>query len=411
MISHDAVIIKLKIRRKEKMKRTHILGSILVAAGLAMSTGAYFQGQLAQAKTYNYKVATIKQEPYVLLNDDEGKTIVDRALLAGTDWQVGKIANLNHNGTLYYQVSTHEWVNSAAVQANFDPQTGTLLTGEMQPNQTPSNTTQPNQALIGKINSTVVEVYTNNGQTVNTGDPRFTMNSAWKVNRVVKNSQGKSFYLVGNDTWISSDDMELNQAPQNVENIPNFGINASINNNTNNNSGSTINSDNTSNSTNKENKVTIVQHESPAAYQQAILNAINAKRAALGLQPLTINEKLTRAATIRTTEQYNDPKENENTTGPRPDGSNWWSVLSEVDYDWSYARECNFLLSDSYNDLSQLNTPEKVTKALMLLYEGAGYDDNYLSPKAKEMGASVRYSDKPGLTDKVYTVIEVGAPK
>lgn len=42
------------------MKRAHILGSILVAAGLAMSTGAYFQGQLAQAKTYNYKVATIQ---------------------------------------------------------------------------------------------------------------------------------------------------------------------------------------------------------------------------------------------------------------------------------------------------------------------------------------------------------------
>ncbi|MCO6544081.1 MAG: hypothetical protein J6584_08960 [Lactobacillus sp.] len=80
------------------MKRTHILGSILVAAGLAMSTSSYFQGQLAQAKTYNYKVATIKQEPYVLLNDDEGKTIVDRVLLAGTDWQVGKIADLNHKG-------------------------------------------------------------------------------------------------------------------------------------------------------------------------------------------------------------------------------------------------------------------------------------------------------------------------
>lgn len=399
------------------MKRAHILGSILVAAGLAMSTGAYFQGQLAQAKTYNYKVATIKQEPYVLLNDDEGKTIVDRALLAGTDWQVGKIADLNHNGTLYYQVSTHEWVNSAAVQANFDPQTGALLTGEIQPNKTHSNTTQPNQALIGKINSTVVEVYTNNGQTVNTGDPRFTMNSAWKVNRVVKNSQGKSFYLVGNDTWISSDDMELNQAPQNVENIPNFGI---INSNTSGSNTSDSNSNNSSiNTNNSDNKINEnwhkpdknVHHENSVVYQQVIVNAINAKRAALGLQPLTINEKLTRAATIRTTEQYNNPKENENTTGPRPDGSNWWSVLSEVDYDWSYARECNFLLSDSYNDLSEYNTPEKVARGLMLLYEIAEYDDNYLSPKAKEMGASVRYSDKPGLTDKVHTVIEVGAPK
>lgn len=343
------------------------------------------------------------------MNDDEGKTIVDRVLLAGTDWQVGKIADLNHNGTLYYQVSTHEWVNSAAVQANFDPQTGTLLTGEMQPNQTHPNTTQPNQALIGKINSTAVEVYTNNGQTVNTGDPRFTMNSAWKVNRVVKNSQGKSFYLVGNDTWISSDDMELNQAPQDVENIPNFGI---INSNTsgsnsNNSSTNTNNSGNVNNGSGSNNTASnSITHEPESAYQSAIIDAINTKRSALGLPPLTVSAKLTRAATIRTSEQYNT---NQRETRPtRPDGSNWWSVLSEVDYEWSYARENNFVITDSTTKREAYRYPENIASGLMSLYSISTYEDNYLSPKAKEIGVSVRYNDD---SSKIFTIIEVGAPK
>ncbi|MCO6544082.1 MAG: hypothetical protein J6584_08965 [Lactobacillus sp.] len=264
----------------------------------------------------------------------------------------------------------------------------------MQPNQTHSNTTQPKQALIDKINSTVVKVYTNNGQTVNTGDPRFTMNSAWKVNRVVKNSQGKSFYLVGNDTWISSDDMELNQAPQDVENIPNFGIiNSNNSGNVNNGSGSNNTASNS------------ITHEPESAYQSAIIDVINTKRSALGLPPLTVSAKLTRAATIRTSEQYNT---NQRETRPtRPDGSNWWSVLSEVDYDWSYARENNFVITDSTTKREDYRYPENIASGLMSLYSDT-YEGNYLSPKAKEIGVSVRYNDDGS---KIFTIIEVGAPR
>ena len=399
------------------MNNKHILkGSLLIALGLA-SIATMNTANKVQAKTYNYRVVTVTRSPFAIVHDSTGKEVYSRALAQNSDWRSDKTITVN--GTLYYQVSTDEWVRSEDVEANWDPATGKLK-----------------QKLIGKINSTVVNIYYDNGSNIGKDDGRFKFGSAWSVGKVIKNMQGKYFYQVSTNEYISSDDMALNAEPQNVVYQPAFGYvpdkpnNNSGNNTTNNpsnsgnsNSGNNTNNNpsnpgnnnsgnNTTNNPSNPGTVQIAQHESAAAYEQAVVNAINSKRANLGLAPLIINSKLTEAATIRTTEEYNDPAMNENTTGPRPDGSSWWSVLGEVNYDWSFAREFNFLLSDSYDSLTQYNTPEKVAKALMLLYETTGYDqDGYLSPKAKDIGVSIRYSDKAGFKDKIYTVIEVGAQR
>ena len=383
------------------MKNTHILKcSLLIALGLA-SIATVNTANKVQAKTYNYRVVTVTRSPFAIVHDSTGKEVYGRALAQNSDWRSDKTITVN--GTLYYQVSTDEWVRSEDVEANWDPATGKLK-----------------QKLIGKINSTVVDIYYDNGSNIGKDDGRFKFGSAWRVGKVIKNMQGKYFYQVSNNEYISSDDMALNAEPQNVVYQPAFGYvpdkpnNNSDNNTTNNpsNPGNNNSGNNTTNNPSNPGTVQIAQHESAAAYEQAVVNAINSKRANLGLAPLIINSKLTEAATIRTTEEYNDPAMNENTTGPRPDGSSWWSVLGEVNYDWSFAREFNFLLSDSYDSLTQYNTPEKVAKALMLLYETTGYDqDGYLSPKAKDIGVSIRYSDKAGFKDKIYTVIEVGAQR
>ena len=383
------------------MNNKHILKcSLLIALGLA-SIATVNTANKVQAKTYNYRVVTVTRSPFAIVHDSTGKEVYGRALAQNSDWRSDKTITVN--GTLYYQVSTDEWVRSEDVEANWDPATGKLK-----------------QKLIGKINSTVVDIYYDNGSNIGKDDGRFKFGSAWSVGKVIKNMQGKYFYQVSTNEYISSDDMALNAEPQNVVYQPAFGY---VTDNPNNNSGnSTTNNpsnpgnnnsgNNTTNNPSNPGTVQIAQHESAAAYEQAVVNAINSKRANLGLSPLIINSKLTEAATIRTTEEYNDPAMNENTTGPRPDGSSWWSVLGEVNYDWSFAREFNFLLSDSYDSLTQYNTPEKVAKALMLLYETTGYDqDGYLSPKAKDIGVSIRYSDKAGFKDKIYTVIEVGAQR
>ena len=383
------------------MNNKHILKcSLLIALGLA-SIATVNTANKVQAKTYNYRVVTVTRSPFAIVHDSTGKEVYGRALAQNSDWRSDKTITVN--GTLYYQVSTDEWVRSEDVEANWDPATGKLK-----------------QKLVGKINSTVVNIYYDNGSNIGKDDGRFKFGSAWRVGKVIKNMQGKYFYQVSNNEYISSDDMALNAEPQNVVYQPAFGYvpdnpnNNSGNNTTNNpsNPGNSNSGNNTTNNPSNPGTVQIAQHESAAAYEQAVVNAINSKRANLGLSPLIINSKLTEAATIRTTEEYNDPAMNENTTGPRPDGSNWWSVLGEVNYDWSFAREFNFLLSDSYDSLTQYNTPEKVAKALMLLYETTGYDqDGYLSPKAKDIGVSIRYSDKAGFKDKIYTVIEVGAQR
>ena len=380
------------------MNNKHILKySLLIVLGLA-SMATVNTANKVQAKTYNYRVVTVTRSPFAIVHDSTGKEVYGRALAQNSDWRSDKTITVN--GTLYYQVSTDEWVRSEDVEANWDPTTGKLK-----------------QKLIGKINSTVVNIYYDNGSNIGKDDGRFKFGSAWRVGKVIKNMQGKYFYQVSNNEYISSDDMVLNAEPQNVVYQPAFGYvpdkpNNNSDNNTTNNPSNPGNSNSGNNTTNNpsnpgtDNSSTItVQHEPESVYQQSLINAVNMRRRALGLPDLVVNSKLMQAAEIRTSEQYNT---HQRETRPyRPDGSNWWSVLGEVNYDWSYARENNFVLTDSTDQRVAYDKPDKISRGLMSLYSDT-YESNYTSPEAKEIGVSVRYNDD---SSKVYTIIEVGAQR
>lgn len=372
------------------MNNTHMIRySILLALGLASVATANTVNN-AQAKNYNYRVVTVTRSPYAIVHDSTGKEVHRRALALNSDWHSDKTITVN--GTLYYQVSTDEWLRSEDVKANWDPATGQLK----------QETSQQQQKLVGKINSTVVDIYYDNGSNIGRDDGRFKVGSAWTVGKVFKNMQGKYFYQVSNNEYISSDDMELNGQPQNVVYYPAFGYvpdkpnNGSGNSNTN----KPANPD-TNNSSNNIN----IHHEPESAYQQSLINAVNARRRALGLPDLVVNSKLMQAAEIRTSEQYNTHQRETRPT--RPDGSNWWSVLSEVNYDWSYARENNFVLTDSTFQRVDYAKPENISRGLMSLYSDT-YESNYTSPEAKDIGVSIRYNDD---SSKIYTIIEVGAQR
>lgn len=372
------------------MNNTHMIRySILLALDLASVATANTVNN-AQAKNYNYRVVTVTRSPYAIVHDSTGKEVHRRALALNSDWHSDKTITVN--GTLYYQVSTDEWLRSEDVKANWDPATGQLK----------QENSQQQQKLVGKINSTVVDIYYDNGSNIGRDDGRFKVGSAWTVGKVFKNMQGKYFYQVSNNEYISSDDMELNGQPQNAVYYPAFGYvpdkpnNGSGNSNTN----KPANPD-TNNSSNNIN----IHHEPESAYQQSLINAVNARRRALGLPDLVVNSKLMKAAEIRTSEQYNTHQRETRPT--RPDGSNWWSVLSEVNYDWSYARENNFVLTDSTFQRVDYAKPENISRGLMSLYSDT-YESNYTSPEAKDIGVSIRYNDD---SSKIYTIIEVGAQR
>ena len=370
------------------MKNMHMIRySILLALGLA-SVATVNTVNNAQAKNYNYRVVTVTKSPYAMVYDSTGKEVHSRALAFNSDWRSDKTITVN--GNLYYQVSTDEWLRSEDVKANWDPATGQLK----------QENSQQQQKLVGKINSTVVDIYYDNGSNIGRDNGRFKVGSAWSVGKVLKNMQGKYFYQVSNNEYISSDDMELNGQPQDVVYYPAFGY---VPDKPNNGSGdSNTNKPANPNTNNSSNNINI-HHEPESVYQQSLINAVNARRRALGLPDLVVNSKLMQAAEIRTSEQYDAHQRD--TIPWRPDGSSWWSVLSEVNYDWSYARERNFVITDSTFDRSGYAKPENISSGLMSLYSDT-YESDYTSPKAKDIGVSIRYNDD---SSKIYTIIEVGA--
>ncbi|NUF99114.1 hypothetical protein GYW21_10200 [Lactobacillus mellis] len=106
------------------MNNTHMIRySILLALGLASVATANTVNN-AQAKNYNYRVVTVTRSPYAIVHDSTGKEVHRRALALNSDWHSDKTITVN--GTLYYQVSTDEWLRSEDVKANWDPATGQL---------------------------------------------------------------------------------------------------------------------------------------------------------------------------------------------------------------------------------------------------------------------------------------------
>lgn len=486
------------------MKKSNVLSGLFITGGLLISLVTTNQ-QNVQAKDYSYKVVTVKKDPYAQLYDNNMQEI-PRAIGNKSDWRVGKTKQVN--GTYYYQIAGNEWVSGSDVKPNFDPATGKL-----------------NQRIIGTINSTITAIYDNQGNNTYDDGVNLAYQSQWTVGKVIRNSQGRLFYQVAPNMYVRDDDMSLNVTPNNVKDVPNFGLNgkptttvtapsnssnASSSSNSSNkptgysynvarvvsgngakiydhngvatsssvpansdwrvlrtfningglffeigdnqwlnasdcstnfmpvasnsssssnnggssttNSGSSSNSSSNSKPTNDKPFNTNgkggaadwyvpIQHQPNSAYEQEFLTEINKQRAAKGLAPLTINSKLTQAATKRIQEE-STPYDHGNIP-TRPDGSSWWSLLSEVGYNWSYARELNAMLGDDTYNRSMADTPKKVRMGAigdiatndLGTFNATGYDQNYLNPQAKEMGAAVCYTNNDG---RIYVEIIIG---
>ncbi|MQS96766.1 C40 family peptidase [Companilactobacillus halodurans] len=117
------------------------------------------------------------------LYNQDGKKITNRALAANTPWFTNKKIELPKVGTSF-QVATNEFVKASDVQL----QTGSAANGIVR--------TKSSGALIYNYQT---DKYVDSSN-------RLAGSSAWKYNRK-DNFDGKTWYQVATNTWISSDDV------------------------------------------------------------------------------------------------------------------------------------------------------------------------------------------------------------
>lgn len=155
----------------------------------------------------NPEDTTHTNDHYVTDNSDAGKTvtakqtldIVDaygnttgRTLPAGSRWVIGNV--LHANKQVYYQVGTNEYISTLDV----------TLDGENTTDTSTSVSTDSNSGKIATINQTA-NVYNDNGAA--TGYV-LRQGSQWKIGQVMKKN-GLTLYQVGNNEWISLNDITI----------------------------------------------------------------------------------------------------------------------------------------------------------------------------------------------------------
>ncbi|KRN99847.1 peptidoglycan-binding protein [Companilactobacillus kimchiensis] len=128
---------------------------------------------------------------FALLYKQDGSQVADRALAANTPWLTDE--KLAYNGGTYYRVSTEEFVKGSDVTLDY----GVSSDGIVRVTQN------------GAVNYT-----RNETGFVKSGQPNFGANSVWKYSRL-DNSNDKTFYQIGNNTWVNSDDSTTAPAYQN----------------------------------------------------------------------------------------------------------------------------------------------------------------------------------------------------
>lgn len=201
-----------------------------------------------------------------VLVDDQGQTITSTFLPNNSSWKLGSTKYLN--GTLYYQVATNEWVAASSLNVSNQTQTqaatqfttnGQIATAKWnsavinsQGAKTgvtlPANSTWNTGATVTINGSSYVQIATDeyvavgdvtisspsqntdNQQAVGTvvngpadvydtsmdsfSGRQLQDGSSWKVNQMVQNKYGHTFYQVSNNEWTQSTNMQLNDAGQ-----------------------------------------------------------------------------------------------------------------------------------------------------------------------------------------------------
>ena len=204
-----------------------------------------------------------------VLVDDHGQAITSTFLPNNSSWKLGSTKYLN--GVLYYQVATNEWVAASSLnisQTQAQTQTTTPFTTSGQiatakwnsavinSQGTKTGVTLPagstwntgttimingisyvqiasdeyvavsdvsissatqdqntdNQQVIGTVVNGPADVYDTSMDSFSSR--QLQDGSSWKVNQMVQNKYGHTFYQVSNNEWTQSTNMQLNDAGQ-----------------------------------------------------------------------------------------------------------------------------------------------------------------------------------------------------
>ncbi|WP_201308091.1 SLAP domain-containing protein [Companilactobacillus farciminis] len=156
------------------------------------------------------------------LVDSTGKAVQNRALGKDTDWQLGKIININ--GNTYYQVATDEYALSTNITVINSDSTSTDTNNNANTDTNTDTTTDKDTdtTKIGTLSyaAKVVDPDGNaTGQVLPAG-------SAWKLG-VTKNIDGNDYYQVASNAYVIALAVKINS------NDTNSDTNTNTNNNTN----------------------------------------------------------------------------------------------------------------------------------------------------------------------------------
>lgn len=162
-----------------------------IAASSLNVSQAQAPTQTAAPFTTSGQIATAKWNSAVI-NSQGVKTGV--TLPAGSTWNTGTTIMIN--GISYVQIATDEYVAVSDVSISSATQ----------------NQNTDNQQVIGTVVNGPADVYDTSMDSFSSR--QLQDGSSWKVNQMVQNKYGHTFYQVSNNEWTQSTNMQLNDAGQ-----------------------------------------------------------------------------------------------------------------------------------------------------------------------------------------------------
>ncbi|WP_125707801.1 SLAP domain-containing protein [Companilactobacillus zhongbaensis] len=144
-------------------------------------------------------IATTKANGQIAQLYQSDGSLATRGLAPNTPWAVGQTISLNNQ--TYYQVSTNEYV--AASDVNY-------VVGN-----------NDNMTVTVKAMSTPIYSDETNWE-IGDNDDMVPYGSSYKVNRIVTNQYGFTFYQVSGHGWIEALFLNVQGTPGNVEHISDF---------------------------------------------------------------------------------------------------------------------------------------------------------------------------------------------
>lgn len=171
--------------------------TIFFTATAALATTVFFtSNQTASASG----VATTKSDVAITSLYKNDGSPATRGLAANTPWAVGETITLG--GETYYQVSTNEYVKATDVSyTNYTPGDNSNVTVTIKAPSIPIYNDETNWEFDG---------------------PWIDGGSTYKVNRVVSDQYGFTFYQISGHGWVEALLVNVHGTPNNVEHIADF---------------------------------------------------------------------------------------------------------------------------------------------------------------------------------------------